>query len=125
MAAGAGAVKPGALRAHTLLVRAPNSSTQQVANRELARAGIDFERAWELDSSEAIKRAAREGLGIAFLSRYAVAEEVERGEVARRPAPPQPERARFRRHAQALLREERRLRRRLRPVKAAFTRRSG
>ena len=76
-----GAVKPGALRAHTLLVRAPNSSTQQVANRELARAGIDFERAWELDSSEAIKRAAREGLGIAFLSRYAVAEEVERGEV--------------------------------------------
>jgi molybdate transport repressor ModE-like protein len=76
-----GAVKPGALRAHTLLVRAPNSSTQQVADRELARAGIDFERAWELDSSEAIKRAAREGLGIAFLSRYAVAEEVERGEV--------------------------------------------
>jgi molybdate transport repressor ModE-like protein len=76
-----GAVKPGALRAHTLLVRAPNSSTQQVADRELARAGIGFERAWELDSSEAIKRAAREGLGIAFLSRYAVAEEVERGEV--------------------------------------------
>jgi DNA-binding transcriptional LysR family regulator len=34
-----------------------------------------------LDSSEAIKRAAREGLGIAFLSRYAVAEEIERGEL--------------------------------------------
>ena len=27
------------------------------------------------------KRAAREGLGVAFLSRYAVAEEVERGEL--------------------------------------------
>ena len=39
-------------------------------------------RVWELDSSEAIKRAAREGLGIAFLSRYAVAEEIERGELA-------------------------------------------
>ncbi|MGH3070658.1 MAG: LysR substrate-binding domain-containing protein, partial [Gaiellaceae bacterium] len=38
-------------------------------------------RTWELDSSEAIKRAAREGLGIAFLSRYAVAEEIERGEL--------------------------------------------
>jgi molybdate transport repressor ModE-like protein len=75
------AVKPAALRAHTLLVRAPNSSTQQVADRELARAGIHFERTWELDSSEAIKRAAREGLGVAFLSRYAVAEEIERGEV--------------------------------------------
>ena len=34
---------------------------------------------WELGSPEAIKRAAREGLGIAFLSRYAVAEEVEAG----------------------------------------------
>ena len=39
-------------------------------------------RVWELDSSEAIKRAAREGLGVAFLSRYAVAEEIERGELA-------------------------------------------
>ena len=85
-----GTVKAAALRAHTLLVRAPNSSTRQIADRELARAGVKFERAWELDSSEAIKRAAREGLGVAFLSRYAVAEEVERGELksfrlARRP----------------------------------------
>jgi DNA-binding transcriptional LysR family regulator len=36
---------------------------------------------WELGSTEAVKRAAREGLGIAFLSRYAVAEEVERGDL--------------------------------------------
>jgi DNA-binding transcriptional LysR family regulator len=39
-------------------------------------------RVWELDSSEAIKRAAREGLGVAFLSHYAVAEEVDRAELA-------------------------------------------
>ena len=76
-----GTVRPSAVSAQTLLVRAPNSSTRQIADRELARAGIDTERTWELDSSEAIKRAAREGLGIAFLSRYAVAEEVERGEL--------------------------------------------
>ena len=31
--------------------------------------------------AEAVKRAAREGLGVAFLSAYAVAEEVERGEL--------------------------------------------
>src|SRR2546423_11805161 len=42
----------------------------------IPRAGV-----WELGSSEAIKRAAREGLGLAFLSRYAVAEEVERGDL--------------------------------------------
>jgi molybdate transport repressor ModE-like protein len=76
-----GAVKPAALKTHTLLVRAPNSSTRQIADRELASAGVHVERAWELDSSEAIKRAAREGLGVAFLSRYAVAEEIARGEL--------------------------------------------
>jgi molybdate transport repressor ModE-like protein len=76
-----GRVKRDALQGHTLLVRAPGSSTRQIGDRELARAGVDMGRAWELDSSEAIKRAAREGLGVAFLSRYAVAEEVERGEV--------------------------------------------
>jgi DNA-binding transcriptional LysR family regulator len=65
----------------TLLVREPRSSTRRVSERALAAARIWPARIWELDSSEAIKRAAREGLGIAFLSRYAVAEEVERGEL--------------------------------------------
>ena len=88
-----GVAKPGSLtlrggRAHskelarqTLLVREPRSSTRRVSERALASARIWPERTWELDSSEAIKRAAREGLGIAFLSRYAVAEEIERGEL--------------------------------------------
>ncbi len=76
-----GRLKPEALAAYTLLVRGPSSSTRQVAERALREAGVQPERLWELDSSEAIKRAAREGLGIAFLSRYAVAEEVERKEL--------------------------------------------
>ena len=76
-----GKVRPETLRAQTLLVRASNSSTRQIADRELSAAGVRPEGVWELDSSEAIKRAAREGLGVAFLSRYAVAEEVERGEL--------------------------------------------
>jgi DNA-binding transcriptional LysR family regulator len=85
-----GKAKPEAVSKETLLVREENSSTRQVAERELAQAGVRPTRVWELDSSEAIKRAAREGLGVAFLSRYAVAEEVERGELesfrlARRP----------------------------------------
>jgi DNA-binding transcriptional LysR family regulator len=76
-----GRVKPAALDEQTLLVREANSSTRQIAERALSAAGVRVERAWELDSSEAIKRAAREGLGVAFLSRYAVAEEVKRGEL--------------------------------------------
>ena len=64
-----------------MLVREPASSTRRVTQRALAAAGIWPAQTWELESSEAIKRAAREGLGIAFLSRYAVAEEIERGEL--------------------------------------------
>jgi molybdate transport repressor ModE-like protein len=69
------------LAKQTLLVRESRSSTRRVSERALAGARIWPARTWELDSSEAIKRAAREGLGIAFLSRYAVAEEIERGEL--------------------------------------------
>jgi molybdate transport repressor ModE-like protein len=76
-----GAVKPEVLGTQTLLVREASSSTRQIAERALSEAGVRTENVWELDSSEAIKRAAREGLGVAFLSRYAVAEEVERGEL--------------------------------------------
>jgi LysR family transcriptional regulator, low CO2-responsive transcriptional regulator len=76
-----GLVRPQALASETLLVREQNSSTRQVAERAFLEAGLTVKRTWELDSSEAIKRAAREGLGVAFLSRYAVAEEVERGEL--------------------------------------------
>jgi molybdate transport repressor ModE-like protein len=76
-----GKAKAGAVTKETLLVREQNSSTRQVTERELGEAGVRPASIWELDSSEAIKRAAREGLGVAFLSRYAIAEEVERGEL--------------------------------------------
>jgi molybdate transport repressor ModE-like protein len=77
-----GRVRRDMLSGQTFLVREASSSTRQVAERALRAAGVEPGRVWELDSAEAIKRAAREGLGIAFLSRYAVAEEVERGELA-------------------------------------------
>jgi molybdate transport repressor ModE-like protein len=76
-----GRIKADALVDQTLLVREVGSSTRQTAERALGQAGVRPKRIWELDSSEAIKRAAREGLGVAFLSRYAVAEELERGEL--------------------------------------------
>ena len=79
-----------ALGPPTLPVREEGSSTRRVAGRALAAARIWPARTWELDSTEAIKRAAREGLGIAFLSRYAVAEEVERGELEAFRATPKP-----------------------------------
>lgn len=76
-----GAVAPEALRTQMLLCREPGSSSRALLERELREVGVRPARSWELGSSEAIKRAAREGLGVAFLSRYAVAEDVERGEL--------------------------------------------
>jgi molybdate transport repressor ModE-like protein len=85
-----GKLKPPQLVGLLLLTREQGSSSQRFVERELAAAHARPLRSWELGATEAIKRAAREGLGIAFLSRYAVVEEVERGElevfrIARRP----------------------------------------
>jgi molybdate transport repressor ModE-like protein len=65
----------------TLLVREPGSSTQTVADRSLARAGFRAANRWELDSNEAIKRSVAAGLGIAFVSKLVVADEIARGEL--------------------------------------------
>lgn len=73
---------PRLLAGQTLLVREATASTRRFTDRALARAGVEPAAIWELGSSEAIKRAAREGLGVSFLSRYAVAEEIERGELS-------------------------------------------
>jgi molybdate transport repressor ModE-like protein len=76
-----GTLVPEALADLTLLRREPDSSSRLYVDRELQAIGIEPARVWELGSTEAVKRAAREGLGVAFLSAYAVAEEIERGEL--------------------------------------------
>ncbi|HYZ75846.1 MAG TPA: LysR substrate-binding domain-containing protein, partial [Gaiellaceae bacterium] len=76
-----GRLAPPRLADFMLLSRERGSSSQQVVDEELQTIGVRPAGVWELGSSEAIKRAAREGLGLAFLSRYAVAEEVERGDL--------------------------------------------
>jgi molybdate transport repressor ModE-like protein len=81
LASKGGVVEPRALDGKLMLSREPASSSRALAERALLDAGVEPGAVWELGSSEAIKRSAREGLGVAFLSRYAVAEEVERGEL--------------------------------------------
>jgi molybdate transport repressor ModE-like protein len=66
----------------TLLVREPGSSTRAVAERYLARVGYRPANRWELDSNEAIKRSVQAGLGVGFVSRLAVEDEIARGELS-------------------------------------------
>ena len=65
----------------TLLIREPGSSTRAVAERYLARAGYRPPNRWELDSNEAIKRSVQAGLGVGFVSKLVVADEIERDEL--------------------------------------------
>jgi molybdate transport repressor ModE-like protein len=74
-----GELDPGLIADLTLLSREVGSSSRELIEAELRSAAVWPRDRWELGSPEAIKRAAREGLGIAFLSRYAVAEEIDAG----------------------------------------------
>jgi molybdate transport repressor ModE-like protein len=77
-----GRASPRQLADQTLLVREPGSSTRAVAERYLAKVGFRPAKRWELDSNEAIKRAVAAGLGIGFVSKLVVEDELGRGELA-------------------------------------------
>jgi molybdate transport repressor ModE-like protein len=66
----------------SLLLGGQGSSTRLVAERCLARAGCRPARLWSFDSYAAIKRAVADGLGISFISKLLVADEIARGELA-------------------------------------------
>jgi molybdate transport repressor ModE-like protein len=74
-----GTVTADALSAATLLAAEMGSSTQAVADEELQAAGVHPRAVWRLGPSEGVKRAAEAGLGFAFLSRFAVADELAQG----------------------------------------------
>jgi DNA-binding transcriptional LysR family regulator len=76
-----GRATAAALADKTLLVRERGSSTRLVAERYLARAGYRPSKRWELDSNEAIKRSVQAGLGIGFVSRLVVEDELTRGDL--------------------------------------------
>jgi LysR family transcriptional regulator, low CO2-responsive transcriptional regulator len=76
-----GSVSADALADKTLLVRERGSSTRAIAERYLTRAGYHAGKRWELDSNEAIKRSVAAGLGIGFVSKLVVDDELRRGEL--------------------------------------------
>jgi DNA-binding transcriptional LysR family regulator len=66
----------------SLLVREQGSGSRRVVETALEKAGFrlkSFRKVMELDSTEAIKSAVEAGLGIAFVSRWAISKEVELG----------------------------------------------
>jgi DNA-binding transcriptional LysR family regulator len=77
-----GRVGSAELMSERLLVREPGSATRQVLERALQQAGIVPARTMELNHTEAIKECVMAGLGVAFVSAYAVRGEVRARELA-------------------------------------------
>jgi DNA-binding transcriptional LysR family regulator len=70
------------LVASTLLMREHGSGSRRVVEAALEKANIrlrSFKNVMSLDSTEAIKSAAEAGLGIGFVSRWAISKELELG----------------------------------------------
>lgn len=70
------------LVASNLLMREHGSGSRRVVELALEKAGFKlkkFKRIIELDSTEAIKSAVEAGLGIGFVSRWAISKELELG----------------------------------------------
>lgn len=60
------------LASQPLLLREPGSATRQVTERALAGAGVSYRAGMVLEHTEAIKQGVLAGLGVAFLSVYAI-----------------------------------------------------
>lgn len=68
------------LAASTLLLREQGSGSRHVLEKALGRARLrvkSFKNVIEFDSTEAIKSAVEAGLGVGFVSRYAIGKELE------------------------------------------------
>ena len=70
------AFTPGLLANETLILREAGSGTQQIAQSHLSELGVKPRRVMELAGCEAAKRAVAAGLGVAFVSRHAIALEM-------------------------------------------------
>jgi molybdate transport repressor ModE-like protein len=76
-----GWISLGELARNRLLLGAEGSSTRTATERSLARAEYRAAQVWEFNSSEAIKHAVKARLGVSFVSRFLVREEIERAEL--------------------------------------------
>ena len=72
-------LNPSRLGQERLLTREEGSATRQVTERALQHAGVKIDRTMQLDHTEAIKQAVMAGLGVAFVSVYAVRGDVHTG----------------------------------------------
>ncbi|MBV8716453.1 MAG: LysR family transcriptional regulator [Chloroflexi bacterium] len=80
-----GPLRPASLARLPILRREASSGTQQLVDGELTRSGAGSPTQLVLGSTEALKQAVIEGVGVAWLPRLAIARELSSGELQRVP----------------------------------------
>jgi DNA-binding transcriptional LysR family regulator len=79
----AGSLPPASLAQFPILRREPSSGTQQLVDTQLTRSGANSPTLMVLGSTEALKQAVIQDVGIAWLPRLAVTRELAKGELTR------------------------------------------
>ena len=77
-----GLLDPARLEGTPLILREHGSGTRDVVERALRKAGLGLKKlrvVMELDSTEAVKSAVRAGLGVGFVSEWALSREIALG----------------------------------------------
>lgn len=83
----AGSAPLDQLADETFIVREPGSGTREVMRRALAEHGVLLRHTMRLGGTEAIKQGVAASLGLAFISRAAVVDQVALGTIAVVPVP--------------------------------------
>lgn len=76
-----GAVEVGVLQDQIWVLRESGSGTRSFSNHFLAQAGLRMKRSYEINSSQGVKEAVANGLGISILSKWVVRREIETGKL--------------------------------------------
>jgi DNA-binding transcriptional LysR family regulator len=70
-------VKVADLRKQRFILREPGSATRAAVVNHLQKADLEVETVMEMENPESVKKAVQSGLGIAFISKFAVETELE------------------------------------------------
>ncbi len=76
-------IEPSDLFKESIIVREHGSGTREVLENALAKNNITYEPTHVLNNTEAIKNAVKAGIGVAFVSRVAVEQDVSEGRLVK------------------------------------------
>ena len=72
-----GSIQSDDLRNEKFILREPGSATRAAISHHMENSGLEIDPVMEMENPESVKKAVQSGLGIAFISRFAVEAELK------------------------------------------------